>query len=224
MADQNLSRESSEDLLEYIKWKNEPGFEAISREAFKVFTFRFQMELLKKLVPVCKHWGYDEQTATEIAYQTFERVWKYSKFCLSKANQKNPERAILLYLLKIAQHLLADYHKLKSTEPYPFDGSEEIVAEFPDLSNLQIPIEKKAELQEIYDLIRKALDRLTPKHRIIYLTYKQYEQQIKDGYKLPRNLLEKLRVKLDLSQTSIRVYKKEAFDTIEEYLKIYGQK
>jgi DNA-directed RNA polymerase specialized sigma24 family protein len=224
MADQKLSLESSEDLLEYIKWQKEPEFEVIAKEAFKTFTFRFQMELLKKLIPVCKNWGYDKQMATEIAYQTFDRVWKYPTFNILKENQKTPDRAILLYLLTIAKHLLADYYRMQNKAPYPFDGSEEIVRDFPHLSSLPIAVEKKAELEHIAELIQQALNRLTPKHRIIYLTYKQYEEQVIDGYKLPRNLLKKLREELNLTQSSIRVYKKEAFDMVEEYLKIYGQK
>ncbi|MEQ1798320.1 MAG: hypothetical protein ABL872_10220, partial [Lacibacter sp.] len=72
---------------------------------------------------------------------------------------------------------------------------------------------------ERHDVIEKALARLTPKHKIVYLTYKQYEQ---DGFKLPRKLLQSLREELGITQSSVQVYKKEAFDKIDEYLNIYG--
>jgi hypothetical protein len=89
---------------------------------------------------------------------------------------------------------------------------------------MNIGKERKAILKERFELIQKALNRFTPKHKMIYLTYKQYETEVKDGHKLPRKLLKKLREELDLTQNTIRVYKKEAFDEIETHLKIYGSK
>ena len=96
--------------------------------------------------------------------------------------------------------------------------------EFPNIENMEVGKERKAILQERFEHIQKALDRLTPKHKIIYLTYKQYESETKDGYKLPRELLKKLRTELDLTQNTVRVYKNEAFNEVETYLKIYGSK
>ena len=106
----------------------------------------------------------------------------------------------------------------------PFTGDEEIIREFPDIDNMGMGKERKAILKERFEHIQKALNRLTPKHKIIFLTYKQYESEIKDGYKLPRKLLKELRTELDLTQNSIRVYKKEVFDIVEKYLKTYGSK
>lgn len=71
------------------------------------------------------------------------------------------------------------------------------------------------------DKIRQSQARLSPKHKIVYLTYKTHE---KDGYKLPRELLKSLRDDLDLTQNSIRIYKNEAFNTVKTYLDIYGSK
>lgn len=211
-------------LLEYIQWKDEPDYAEAAKEAFRVFTFRFQLDLQKKLIPICKNWGYDEHVANEIAYGTFERIWKYPRFDFSKAKQKDYYKAVSFYLYGIASHLLADHKKNQEEEENPFTGEEEIVMDFPDIENMEIGKERKAILQERFEHIQKALDRLTPKHKIIYLTYKQYESEIKEGFKLPRKLLKKLRTELDLTQNSIRVYKKEVFDEVEKYLKIYGSK
>ena len=41
---------------------------------------------------------------------------------------------------------------------------------------------------------------------------------------MPRKLLKDLRTELDLTQSSIRVYKKEANEAVEQYLKLYGTK
>lgn len=220
----DLNSEQTESLLEYICWKDEADYAETAKEAFRVFTFRFQLDLHKKLIPICKNWGYDEQVASEIAYGTFERIWKYPKFDFSKAKQKDYDKAITFYLYGIAKRLLADYKKNQEEEGNPFTGDEEIVKDFPDIENMEIGKERKAEVKKMYELINNALNRLTPKHKIIYLTYKQYESETKDGFKLPRNLLKDLRTELDLTQNSIRVYKKEAFDEVEKYLKTYGSK
>jgi len=221
---QDLNSEPTENLLEYIQWKDDPGYAETAKEAFRVFTFRFQLDLQKKLIPICKNWGYDKQVASEIAYDTFERIWKYPKFDISKAKEKDYDKAVIFYLYAIASRLLADYKRNQDEEPNPFTGDEEIIRDFPDIDNMEIGKERKAILQERFDHIQKALNRLTPKHKIIYLTYKQYESETQDGYKLPRKLLKNLRTELDLTQNSIRVYKKEAFDEVEKYLKAHGSK
>jgi DNA-directed RNA polymerase specialized sigma24 family protein len=205
-------------------WKEEPDYLEIAKEAFRIFTFRFQLVLQKKIIPICKNWGYDNQVATEIAYGTFERIWKYPTYDKSKAKHDIFDKAVLFYLFGIASRLLADYKKMEDGDISPFSGDEEIIYDLPDVDTLGLPKERKAILQERYEHIIKALSRLTPKHKIIYLTYKQYESEIKDGYKLPRKLLKKLRDELDLTQNTIRVYKNEAFKEVGNYLNNYGSK
>lgn len=224
MASQDLNSEATENLMEYIQWRSEPDYAEIAKQAFRVFTFRFQLILQKKLIPICKNWGYDKQVANEIAYGTFERVWKYPSFDKSKAKQKDYDKAVSFYLYGIAGHLLADYKKNQGEEGNPFTGDEEIIREFPDIANMDMGKEKKAILHDRYEHLKKALDRLKPKHKIIYLTYKQYEAETKEGFKLPRKLLKDLREELDLTQNSVRVYKNEAFNEVETYLKIYASK
>ena len=221
---QDLNNEATESLLEYIQWKDEPDYAEIAKEAFRVFTFRYQLELLKKLIPICKNWGYDKQVATEIAYEAFNRIWKYPKFDLTKSKQKDYHKAITFYLFGIAKRLLADYKKNETEEPNPFSGEEDLIRDFPDIEILEIGKERKAQLQKLYELLNEALSKLSPKHKIIYLTYKQYESITSDGYNLPRHLTKKLQDELDLTQNSIRDYKKEAFDEVDNYLKIYGSK
>lgn len=224
MSEQELENESSADLLEYIRWKDDPECLELAKTAFRVFTFRYQLDLQKKLIPICRGWGYDKQVAAEIAYRTFERVWKYPKFDLAKANQQDPHTAITFYLYGIAQRQLANYKKVENGEANPFNGDEEIIREFPDVTNLGIGKERKAILMARQEHIIKLLDRLSPKHRIIYLTYKYYEDITKEGHKLPRHLLENLRNELNLTQNSIRVYKMEAFNAVDTYLNTYGSK
>ena len=224
MASQDLNSEPTENLLEYIRWKEDPDYSAIAKEAIKVFTFRYQLDLMKKLIPICKGWGYDEQVASEIAYNTFDRVWKYPSFDKSKSKQKDFHKAITFYLYGIAEHELANYKKLEEGGGSPFTGDEEIIRDFPDIENLEISKEKKAVLMARQEHIKKLLDRLSPKHRVIYLTYKHYEDITKHGHKMPRHLLKNLREELNLSQTIVRIYKNESFNEVEIYLKNYGSK
>lgn len=221
---QDLNNESTESLLEYIQWKGEPDYSEIAKEAFRVFTFRYQLELLKKLIPICSKWGYDKQVATELAYGVFDRIWKYPKFDLSKSKQKDYDKAITFYLYGIAKRLLADYKKNTQDKPNPFTGEEDIIRDFPDIEMLEVGKERKAQLQKLYEILNEALSKLSPKHKTIYLTYKQYESITNDGYNLPRHLTKKLQDELDITQTSIRVYKKEAIDAVNTHVKIYGSK
>jgi len=221
MSIPDLSGEPAETLLAFIKDRNIPDYSELAKEAFRVFTFRYQVQLMEKIIPLCKNWGYDNQVATEIGYRTFDRVWKFAKYDPTKSNQEDPEKAILFYLFGIARNCLVD-HKKEENNSNPFSGDEDIVVDFPDLGNFHA--NRRKELQKGFDIINAALNRLSNKHKIIYLTYKQYESEIKDGYKLPRHLLKKLRDELDLTQSSIRVYKKEAFETVDTYLRLYGNK
>lgn len=224
MTRQELEKESTENLLNYIQWKEEADFAEIAKEAFRVFIFRYQLDLHKKLISICKNWGYDKQIATDIAYETFDRIWKYPKFDFSKSKQKDYQTAIIFYLYGIAKRLLVDYKTSQEEEPNPFKGDEEIIREFPDVDKMSIGKERRAELRKLYELLNNALSRLTPKHKIIYLTYKQYETETKEGFNLPRRLTKELQNELDLTQSSIRVYKKEANTTVDNYIKIYGSK
>lgn len=221
---QDLNNEATESLLEYIQWKDEPDYAEVAKEALTVFIFRYQLDLLKKLIPICKNWGYDKQVATELAYETFDRIWKYPKFDLSKSKQKDYDKAITFYLYGIAKRLLADYKKSETEEPNPFTGDEEIIRDLPDIETLSDDKVCKAELKRMYELLNEALSRLTPKHKVIYLTYKHYESLTNEGYNLPRHLTKKLQDELDLTQNSIRVYKKQAIEAVNAHLKIYGSK
>ena len=170
MVSPDLNSEPTENLIEYIQWKDQRDYAEIAKEAFRVFTFRFQLDLQKKLIPICENWGYDKQVASEIAYKTFERVWKYTTYDKAKSKQQDFDKGVSFYLYGIASRLLADHKKLEDGEGSPFTGDEEIIYEFPDIENMEIPKERKAILMDKYQHIKKALERFTSKHKVIYLT------------------------------------------------------
>jgi len=219
MAWQDLQDESPENLIEFIQLKDDPDFADSAEDAFKALMFGYQKELLKKLIPICRGWGYDDQVALEIGHKTFEKIWKYPAFDNSKT-----KLAMLFYLFGISSRLLADYKKNEEGEVSPFKGDEEIITSLEAVFSSDEPVERKAVLVERQTLIGKALERLGPKHRVIYLTYKYYEHLLEPGQTLSRSLLKKLRDELDLSQSSVRVYKNEAVKIVDDYLKIYGSK
>ena len=221
MTWQDLQSESTFDLIDFIKYKGEAEYSELAESAFLAFTFRFRKEVIDKCRKIGRNWGYDNEVADGIAEAAFERFWQYP-YGFNAARCKNPEpdNCVRFYLFRIANHCFFDYVKhLTLEETSPYDGSEDVVVEFPAIDNLDISDSKKEDLKKMRDLIDAALKTLTPKHKVIYLTYKAYE---KEGYKLPRPLLEKLREDLNLSQNSIRVYKKQAFQAIEKHLKNHG--
>jgi len=219
MSWEKFKDEPTEDLIAFIQWKDEEGYAESAQDAFYAFCVRFRMDLIHKCRVICNHRGYDKHIADEIAYKTFERFWKYPRFDKDKSNTNNIDTGVKVYLYAIAQNLLKTYKSEESNEKGPYDGSESVVYEFPDLSSLTNGIEKRKELEEKYKIIKKALNRLSEKHKIIYLTYKAHEA---NGHKLPRKLLLALRDELGLTQNTVRYYKKEAFDKVNEYLEVYG--
>ncbi len=225
MAWQDLQTETTTDLIERIGWANQPEYKQEAEDAFRAFCFRFTPELQKTCRIICSNKGYDNELGDEIAERALIRFLKYPKYDHAKCKCGDIDQCVLLYLFKFAKNLLYDHITASSRGSNPFDGDEKIVIEFYlDIEAMDIPDERKSQLLEEFEIIKKALDRLTPKHKIIYLTYKEYDAELKMGFSFPRSFLKKLQDHLGLSQASIRVYKKEALDKIDEYLKIYGKK
>ena len=85
-------------------------------------------------------------------------------------------------------------------------------------------VEKTKDLKTRLSIIDSAFLGLSEKHKIIWLTYKAYEQK---GKYMPRSVSRKLQEQLDLTQNSIRVYHKQANEHFEGYLlknQSYGNK
>lgn len=213
-----LEDSSTSELIEFIEGRDH--FQEAAECAFKAFFFRFEKDLTKKCRIVASKWGYDDNIGDILCEQTFEKFWDKSHLFNIKKCRSDLDKCVLFYMYRIAERLLADRYR-EVTRGIEYSGDEELILELPDLENLNISKEKTKDVRAQYEIIEKALNRLSAKHKIIYLTYLTYE---KDGKKLPRRLLKKMRDELELSQTSIRVYKKEAFEAVNTVLKIYGTK
>lgn len=226
MTAEELAKEPTEDLIEYINWGKQPEHKDLAENAFIAFCLRFRDRVQRSCRIIAEKRGFDHTVADKIAETVFDRFYKYQKYNGKKCRYTDRDKCVELYLYGFAERALADYfHDLQN----PLLNVK-IVTEFPDIEEYfdleeeELPQERKAELQKKYEIIQRALERLSPKHKVIYLTYIPYESKLKKGeHYLPREFLKKLQDYLGLSQNSIRAYKNQAYEKIKEYLEIYGR-
>tara|TARA_R110000744_G_scaffold275736_1_gene388540 strand:- start:1403 stop:2083 length:681 start_codon:yes stop_codon:yes gene_type:complete len=185
--------------------------ESQKENAFHAICYRFKDDVLKRSEIVCKRFGHDITVAEQVTTATFTSYAKKGGFLIQKANEQDVDDAFKSYLFKIAKNELTNYYREEQRKKnYPYDGTEHIITELPVLEGMKLSIEQS--------IILKAIESLTPSQRIVYLTYSQYE---KLGFNLPKKLLLELRQQLgDISQTTIRTYKKEAFDKIKSFTEV----
>lgn len=199
-------------LLKIIARKNED--EEAATKAFRLFVEVFESKINKQVGIIANKNGYDEKVAFEAIQCAFNKVWLYPTFDMSKSHYKDEEKAIVVWLIRIAVSQMYQFAKhgvcaqIKSDEDLSIIENAENFVESFHVSDLT-PEQK---IQYV-SYMEKKISALDEKHRIIYLTYKAYQTS---GKKLPRKLLEKLRKRLDVTQTTIRVYKKEACETLND--------
>jgi hypothetical protein len=216
---QRLENEPTISLINYLKGKSEID-DKLHQNAFIAFYFRFQGQVLKKCEIICKIYGYGKETAVLIAQETFERFLKYPNYNHEKSKCSDIDKGVILYLFRISEHCLFNYYyKRNGINVSPYNGTEAIIYEYPNIGKRSSY--NTIEAVKYFQIIKEALDSLSPKHKIIYLTYKQFETS---GHTLPRELLSRLREKLELKQATVRSYKNEAYNKVTEYLKIHGIK
>lgn len=187
-----------------------------ARNSFTLFVSYFEDKLKKYAEVQASHLGYSVNVAFEAIQCTFAKVWKYPySFSMDRASCKNTENAIIIWLKKIVASQMFDYVKKGICTQQSREEDLSVIEtseEFVDYHIRDYPIEEKLILIQA---MNQKISSLDEKHRIIYLTYKAYETQ---GKKLPRRLLEKLRVRLGVTQVTIRVYKREAYKAVGDNL------
>ena len=212
MTWEDLRDESTLDLIDYIRSINDPGYYELGEAAFIAFTFKFRTDLIDKCVVLCRKWGLSEDDGIELVRRVFARFLKYPRFESSKCSSGKIDECLKRYLYGIAnKEIVTLLHPIY----YPFDGTESLVASLIDAQQVYEP-EKLKKLQAYEAWLDELFSRLTPKHKIIFLTYKQYELQNRT---LPRHLLADMRNVLGLTQNTIRVYKMEAIALVNKELK-----
>ncbi len=205
-----LNSKSSEELIRLFQNKLEPDRDS----AFIILVHRFREDLLKKCEISCKRYGHGPDVAEIIAENTFKAYAQTGTFDFNplKAKGKTIDESFQIYLYRISKNELINYYRQQEKKRlgHYYDGNETIIVNMPD-----IPIDRlDAENKLKYSIIQSLPD----SHRVVYLTYKAYE---KLGCNLPKKLQAELRHYLgDIKQTTIRAYKKEAIDKINQGLEI----
>jgi len=212
------------ELLEYISFKDEFPNEA--ELAFCVFCDRYQRDILQKSEIQCSKFEYNEAIAFLAAKCTFDKVWnKAHTFSMGKANTKNIDKAILLWMYKILYTQILLF-KDRDTCAQPTEEEDlSLIENLDALVNVYAPedIEKQKELKDNYSFLERVLQGLSIKHRIIYFTYLAYKPE--KGKNIPRSVSNKLKEQLNLTHASIRVYRKDATDLVNNYInKVNGDK
>ncbi len=186
-----------------------------AKDAFNLFVSYFESKIKTAVEINANKYGYDENVAFEAIICTFNKVWLYTTFDMKKSRCKDEEKAIIIWLINIAVSQMHQYTKKGECAQIKEEEDLSVIEDsytFIDAYKIaDLDPEQKMELVLVLDQKISILDE---KHRIIYLTYKAYQTR---GKKLPRNLLEKLRKRLGVTQITIRVYKKEACEALHDY-------
>ncbi len=184
-----------------------------AKAAFAVFTSYFENKIKCPVEINASKFGYDANVAFEAIQCAFNKVWLYPSFDMNKSRCKDEENAIIIWLINIAVSQMHQFSKqgecAKIKEEEDLSVIEDSLS-FVDCHVSNLTPERK--MLYVTELDKK-LSVLDEKHRIIYLTYKAYQIR---GKKLPRTLLEKLRKRLNVTQVTIRVYKKEACEALDD--------
>jgi DNA-directed RNA polymerase specialized sigma24 family protein len=208
---EELKDENTEDLVEYINSMIDPDYKELGEAAFIVLTFRYREDLIKKCVVLARKWKRDEDDAIELANRVFARFLKYPRYRHGECVSGDVDKCFKRYLYKIAdREVIGLFNPKLST----YDGTETIIKSLIDPETDYEPEKLKA-LLEYEKRLDQIFAQLTQKHKTIYLTYTCYE---KEGHNLPGALLAELREALGLSQTTLRIYKKEAIELVRKEL------
>jgi DNA-directed RNA polymerase specialized sigma24 family protein len=208
---EELKDENTQDLVEYINSMIDPDYKELGEAAFIVLTFRYREDLIKKCVVLARKWKRDDDDAVELANRVFARFLKYPRYRHSECVSADVDKCFKRYLYKIADREVIGLFNPKLSN---YDGTEAVIKSLIDPETDYEPEKLKA-LIEYEKRLDQIFAQLTPKHKIIYLTYKYYE---KEGHNLPGTLLAELRETLGLSQSTLRIYKKEAIELVRKEL------
>ena len=198
-----------------ISWKEDYPEEA--KQAFHSFCYRFEDSIKKIAEKVCNKWDYNEVIALDIVKCTLAKVWKYPTYDHEKSNSNSIEKGIVRWLSRTALTQLANYHKKGTCHEPDQETDLSLVYTLDELIDKKsTSATSKADLKQQLRTVESIINSLNPKHKIIYLTYKLYEQV---GTYIPKSVREKLQEELELTQSSIRKYKEEAIKEIQAHLK-----
>lgn len=179
-----------------------------AENAMSLFVGYFETRIMTWCYIHAQKFGYDENVAFEAIQCAFNKVWLYPTFDMGKSRSKDEERAIILWLQAIAASQMHQFSKKGVCAQINTDEDLSIIDSVEAFIDTFKITDLDAETKMQYVMaMEKKLSPLDDKHKIIYMTYKAYYTR---GKKLPRTVLEKLRKRFGLTQTTIRVYKRDA--------------
>lgn len=185
-----------------------------AKEAFELFVGYFEQKISVLVEVQANKIGYNEYVALAAIQCAFNKVWLYPTFDMRKSNCKDEEKGIIVWLIAIAVSQMHQYTKNGVCAQIDKEDDLSVIEDSETFVNFNAnDLEPEKKIFYVKALNQK-MSLLDEKHRIIYLTYKAYHIK---GKKLPRTVLEKLRKRLNLTQTTIRVYKKEACEALNDY-------
>ena len=193
---------------------NKDKDEEAAKKALDLFVSSFESKIKKRVEILALKYGYNENVAFEAIRCAFNKVWLYPTFDMRKSSCTNEENAIIIWLVKIAFSQMCQFTRTGECARISEEEDLSVIEDTEDfVDSFQVAGLDPLEKMQLIEIMEKKLSLLDEKHRIIYLTYKAYQRS---GKKLPRKLLEKLRKRLGLSQSAIRVYKKQACEAIND--------
>lgn len=188
--------------------------EKAAEKALDLFVSSFESKIKKRVEILALKYGYNENVAFEAIRCAFNKVWLYPTFDMGKSHCASEENAIIIWLVKIAFSQMCQFTRTGECARISEEEDLSVIENIDDVVNSihVADLDPMVKMQYVM-AFKKKISVLDEKHRIIYLTYKAYQRS---GKKLPRKLLEKLRKRLGLSQSAIRVYKKQACEAIND--------
>lgn len=184
--------------------------------AFQMFCAKYELRLNRLVEVQCAKLGYSAEIAFKAVECTFARVRRYPTFNKMKTKIKNIDNAIIVWLNRIAYTQVLKFKNGKECAEVNADEDLAVVNDatgfYEVVSQSQYMSDEEKEKKILW--LNAKLAGMEEKHRIVLLTYLAYESQ---GKKLPRALTLKLRTQLNLGQSTIRVYKKEALEALNIY-------
>ena len=212
---------NSEDLLVIISMIKDEPEEA--KFAFYELVERHRIELLRYCTSMCNTESsssknkiiFDVGDAKDIVWNSFYQIKKYPEnFDLKKANTNNIEKAVEAYLKGIVR---IEFKK-------KYFGIEKVEVEYNyeiDNSTDGLLMPTRNVLQSMSKEVEQCLMSLTIKEREIFLAYAEFCPN--DEY-IPRPISKLLQEKLNVAESTLRVYKKRARNKIIERLEILNGK
>lgn len=181
--------------------------------AFQTFCAKYELRLNRLVEIQCAKLGYSAEIAFKAVECTFARVKRYPTFNKMKTKVKNMDNAIIVWLNKIAYTQVLKFKNGNECAEVSEDEDLSVVNDATSFYDVvsQRQYMSDEEKEKKIQRLNMILANMEEKHRIVLLTYLAYESQ---GKKLPRALTLKLRTQLNLEQSTIRVYKKEALEAL----------